>query len=85
MASAHTEEGGASESGELEFFGVKLKVKNARLAALLNSDVTEDVQVIGLRARDAFAGAPDLRPGVAGRQPRDDDSVRVSRDEVEDV
>jgi hypothetical protein len=40
----------------VEFFGVKLKVNNPRLAALLNSSVNEDVQVIGLRARDAFAG-----------------------------
>ena len=55
--------------GELEFFGVKLKVNNPRLAALLNSDVTEDVQVIGRRARDVFAGAADDRAecGVAER------------------
>ena len=50
-------EGDLQENGELEFFGVKLKVKNPRLAALLNSSVNEDVQVIGLRAREAFAGA----------------------------
>jgi len=40
----------------VEFFGVKLKVNNPRLAALLNSSVNDDVQVIGRRARDAFAG-----------------------------
>ena len=44
----------ASDGSELEFFGVKLKVKNPHLAALLNSDVNEDVQVIGRRAREAF-------------------------------
>ena len=42
--------------GSVEFFGVKLKVNNPRLAALLNSSVSDDVQVIGRRARDAFTG-----------------------------
>jgi hypothetical protein len=42
--------------GSVEFFGVKLKVNNQHLAALLNSSVSDDVQVIGRRARDAFAG-----------------------------
>jgi hypothetical protein len=42
-------------SGEVEFFGVKLKVNNPRLAALLNSDVTDDVTVVGRRARGVFA------------------------------
>jgi hypothetical protein len=42
--------------GSVEFFGVKLKVNNPRLAALLNSNVNDDVQVIGRRARDAYAG-----------------------------
>ena len=40
----------------VEFFGVKLKVNNPRLAALLNSSMGDDVQVVGRRARDAFAG-----------------------------
>jgi hypothetical protein len=43
---------------DVEFFGVKLKVSNPRLAALLNSSVSEDVQVIGKRARDVFAVDP---------------------------
>jgi hypothetical protein len=43
-------DGDPPENGELEFFGVKLKVKNPYLAALLNSSVNEDVQVIGARA-----------------------------------
>lgn len=42
--------------GSIEFFGVKLTVQNPRLAALLNSSVGDDVQVIGRRARGAFAG-----------------------------
>ena len=41
----------------IEFFGVKLKVNNPRLAALLNSDVTEDVIVIGHRARGVVTAA----------------------------
>jgi|GEM_PF-2825192 len=48
---------------EVEFFGVKLKVRNPHLAALLNSSVHEDVQVIGRRARDVFGG-DDVRGGV---------------------
>jgi len=40
---------------DVEFFGVRLKVNNPHLAALLNSDVTEEVRVIGRRARDVFA------------------------------
>jgi hypothetical protein len=43
-------------TGSVEFFGVKLKVNNPRLAALLNSSMSDDVQVIGRRAREAFAG-----------------------------
>ena len=43
-------------AGEVEFFGVKLKVNNPRLAALLNSDVTDEVTVVVRRARGVFAG-----------------------------
>jgi len=58
----------------VEFFGVKLKVNNPHLAALLNSNVGDDVQVIGQRARDAFAGDSRVAyedvhrrsPGTAG-------------------
>jgi hypothetical protein len=71
MTPPSTADGDPHENGELEFFGVKLKVRNPRLAALLNSSVSEDVQVIGARARDAFSGA--------------DDSVHIRLDGVEDV
>jgi hypothetical protein len=42
-------------TGEVEFFGVKLKVNNPRLAALLNSDMTDEVAVVVQRARGVFA------------------------------
>ena len=72
---------------ELEFFGVKLKVKNARLAELLNSSVTEDVQVIGARARDVFATPEDearAEHDVEQRVLHADGSVQIRLDEVED-
>jgi hypothetical protein len=48
------------QSGDdLEFFGVKLRVNNPRLAALLNSGVNENVVVIGRRARDLIAAAEE--------------------------
>jgi hypothetical protein len=78
-------DGDSRENGELEFFGVKLKVKNPRIAALLNSSVNEDVQVIG--ARGAFSGADDARAEreVEQRVLHADDSVRIRLDGVEDV
>ena len=52
----------------VEFFGVRLKVKDARLAALLNSDVTDDVVVIGRRAIDLVAVDDEDGPeAVEGR------------------
>jgi hypothetical protein len=42
-------------AGEVEFFGVKLKVNNPHLAALLNRDVTDEVTVVAHRARGVFA------------------------------
>ena len=79
-------EGDLQDNGELEFFGVKLKVKNPRLAALLNSSVNEDVQVIGRRAREAFAGDdPAAELEVAQRVLHADDSVHIRLDEAEDA
>jgi hypothetical protein len=40
-------------ASEVEFFGVKLKVKSPHLAALLNSTMSDDVVLVGRRARDA--------------------------------
>jgi hypothetical protein len=61
------------EPNSVDFFGVKLKVNNPRLAALLNSSVTDDVQVIGVRARDAIAG--DSRGESAGVRRAGDDEA----------
>lgn len=80
-------DGGAPENSEVEFFGVKLKVRNPHLAALLNSSVHEDVQVIGRRARDAFGPADDRRAELeVERRVLDADvSVQIRVDEaVED-
>jgi hypothetical protein len=69
--------------GGVEFFGVKLRVNNPHLAALLNSSVSDDVQVIGRRARDVFVG--DGRAtceDVLRRQlGADGSTVRVIRDD----
>lgn len=87
MAPPSAIDGDPRENGEIEFFGVKLKVKNPGLAALLNSSVNEDVQVIGARAREAFSGAHDGRAEreVEQRVLRADDSVHIRLDGVEDV
>jgi len=65
---------------DVEFFGVKLRVNNPHLAALLNSDVSDDVQVIGRRARDVVAH--DRRRPVVAVQPKlvavDSDYVNFS-------
>jgi hypothetical protein len=44
---------------DVEFFGVKLKVNNPRLATLLNSSVNENVVVIGRRTVDLLARADE--------------------------
>jgi hypothetical protein len=77
----------ASDGGELEFFGVKLKVRNPHLAALLNSDVNDDVQVIGRRAREAFRGDEESNAerDVAARMLHADESVTIRIDEAEEV
>ena len=87
MASSDVTDGEPAQGSELEFFGVKLKVKNARLAELLNSSVTEDVQVIGARARDVFATPEDearAEHDVEERLLHADGSVQIRLDEVED-
>lgn len=45
---------------DVEFFGVKLKVSNPRLATLLNSSVNENVVVIGRRTADLLARADEV-------------------------
>jgi hypothetical protein len=83
MASLQTTSVDETESSDVEFFGVKLRVRNPHLAALLNSSVNEDVQVIGRRARDAFGPADDSRAELEiARRLRDaGDSVKLRVDE----
>jgi hypothetical protein len=49
----------ADDGSEVEFFGARIKVKNAALAALLNSGMTDDVVVVGKRAKDALVKEDD--------------------------
>jgi hypothetical protein len=50
------------DEANIEFFGCSIKCKSPRLAALLNSDVNENVVVVGQRAVDVFATAgPEMR------------------------
>ena len=79
MGPTQAPDGEGLESSEVEFFGVKLKVRSPHLAALLNSSVHEDVQVIGRRARDAFGGVDDGHADrEVQRRPQDaDGSVQL--------
>lgn len=47
------------DESDVEFFGVKLKVTNPRLATLLNSSVNENVVVIGRRTIDLLVRADE--------------------------
>ncbi len=49
-------------ASEVEFFGVKLKVRSPHLAALLDGSTREDVELVGGRAVDASGGEADT-PG----------------------
>ena len=62
MDDATTPASGMNRAGEVEFFGVKLKVNNPRLAELLNSDMTDEVHVVVRRARGVFAADDPVRP-----------------------
>lgn len=41
------------QQGEVNFFGIKIHVKNPKLAAVLNSSVTDDVATVAERVRTA--------------------------------
>jgi hypothetical protein len=47
-----------SDDAEIDFFGAHIRVKSAKLAALLNSAVTDDVAVFGKRAIDLVGIEP---------------------------
>ena len=55
------------DDAEIDFFGAHIKVRNAKLAALLNSAVTDDVGVVGKRAVELVGVEP------RGGNLRDDD------------
>ncbi len=75
----------ATDGGSLEFFGVQLTVKNAALAALLDSNVADDVQVVGRRAREAFTTEDrSAERDVAARLRQSADEVTIRRDESEE-
>ena len=59
LVTSSTEHPQNANEPDLEFFGVKLKVKNERLATLLNSSVNENVVVIGRRTFDLLARADE--------------------------
>ncbi len=64
-----------TDDAEVEFFGAHIKVKNARLAALLNSAVTDDVVVVGKRARDLVSAEQrdeEMNYAVGGVETRRD-------------
>lgn len=68
LAPRHTDD---TNDADVEFFGIKLKVNNPRLATLLNSSVNENVVVIGRRTVDLIARADEdealaLDPSDAG-------------------
>jgi hypothetical protein len=60
------------ESSEVEFFGMRIKVKDPKLAELLNSDVSENVVVIGRRTRDLFSVEVERADAQVGEQAADD-------------
>ena len=63
-----------TDGADVEFFGAHIKVKNAKLAALLNSALTDDVTVVGKRALDLVAAGErddemnDVNDGVDERR-----------------
>ena len=46
------------DDAEIDFFGAHIKVRSAKLAALLNSAVTDDVGVVGKRAIELVGAEP---------------------------
>jgi len=58
-----------TDGSDIDFFGMHITVRSTRLAALLNSSVTEDVVVVGKRALDMVS--PDDREVGAAVAPDD--------------
>jgi hypothetical protein len=85
MAPIESADDAAPRCGEVEFFGVKLKVQNPRLAVLLNGGVTDEVQVVVGRARDALSADDAQEAFVTDRVLHADGSSTPRLDETEDV
>lgn len=65
-----------SDDAEIDFFGAHIRVRSAKLAALLNSAVTDDVAVFGKRAID-LVGIEPRGERLRDEGPRDDDLSAV--------
>ena len=52
------------QQGEVNFFGIKINVKNPKLAAVLNSSVTDDVATVAERVRTAEEAKSALAPAA---------------------
>jgi hypothetical protein len=74
-----------TDDAEVEFFGAHIKVKSAKLAALLNSAVTDDVVVVGKRALDLVSAEQrdeEMNYVIGGVEARPD--PRPAADEPDD-
>jgi hypothetical protein len=60
------------DDAEIDFFGAHIKVRSAKLAALLNSAVTDDVGVVGKRAID-LVGVERRGGNLRDEDQRDED------------
>ena len=60
------------DDAEIDFFGAHIKVRSAKLAALLNSAVTDDVGVVGKRAIE-LVGVEPRGGNLRGDDQRDED------------
>ena len=63
---------------EIDFFGAHIKVRSAKLAALLNSAVTDDVGVVGQRAFELVGVEP--RGGNLRDEDQRDEDLNVTLD-----
>ena len=77
------------QSDEVNFFGITIKVRSSKLAAVLNSDVTDDVVVVARRVRhegEVDNEAPEVIAAdpLAGSDVAPDAAVDEAPDEAVD-